>query len=295
MARTRALLPALLALAFPVFAQGLPEKFKDGRAAWEESLAKGDSAPVRKATEALLAQDGPAVNPSDYNAMHAMVATMSLAAQACVLEGAWEDAVAHLQKASQTAADNVAAAEGTFGKIRQQHQDNLKLWRGEVAKLDQRLQVMDAQGGLTSEQIKTRAQIRAQLDEYNNGITQGERSLAEIDSLTAQLRKEQEVYAASQAEWQGFLGKEKAEIAQKGSAQTYVAEKLEQVKGDDAKPLPERLAYARRLLRLDPANGDCRRLVNGLTGKDEATPAPKPAPKKKHKPKPKPDAAAAGN
>lgn len=292
MSQTRALLPALLALAFPVLAQGLPEKFRDARTAWEESLAKGDAAPVRKATEALLAQDGPSVNPSDYNAMHAMVATMSLAAQACVLEGAWEDAVSHLQKAAQAAADNVAAAEGTFGKIRQQHQDNLKLWRAEVAKLEQRQQVMDAQAGLNSEQIKARTQVRAQLEEYNSGITQGERSLAEIDSLTAQLKKEQEVYGASLAEWQGFLAKEKADVSQKGSPQAYVAEKLEQVKGDDAKPLPERLAYARRLQRLDPANADCRRLVAGLTGKDEAPPASKPAPRKKRKPRPKADDAA---
>lgn len=289
MTRVQALLPALLALTLPAFAQNLPEKFRDNRMAWEASLAKGDSAPVRKATEALLAQDGPAVNPSDYNAMHAMVATLSLAAQACVLEGAWEDAVAHLQKATQAATDNVTAAEGTFGKIRQQHQDNLRLWRSEVAKLDQRLQAMDAQGGLTSDQIKTRTQIRAQLDEYNNGIAQGERSLAEIATLTDQLKKEQEVYTASQAEWQGFLAKEKTDIASKGSVQTYVAEKLEQVKGDDAKPLPERLAYARRLLHLDPANGDCRRLVNGLAGKDEEAPAPQPAPRKKRKPKPQAD------
>ena len=285
MSPSRLLLPALLALTLPAFAQNLPERFKSNRQAWEDSLAKGVSAPVRKATETLLAQDGQAVNPSDYNAMHALVATMGLAARACVLEGAWEDAVAHLQKAAQAAADNVTAAEGTFGKIRQQHLENLKLWQGETAKLDQRLRDLDAQGGLTSEQIKTRTQIRAQLDEYRNGITQAEGSLAEIDSLTTQLRKEQEVYAASQAEWQAFLAKEKADLAQKGSTQAYVAEKLEQVKGDDAKPLPERLAYAQRLLHLDPANPDCLRLVRGLTGKDEEVPAPKPAPRKKRKPK----------
>jgi hypothetical protein len=283
MTPARLLLPALLALSFPALAQNLPEKFKDNRQAWEENLAKGVSAPVRKATETLLAQDGPAVNPSDYNAMHAMVAVMSLAARACVLEGAWEDAIVHLQKAAQAAADNLAAAEGTFGKIRQEHQNNLKLWRGEVAKLDQRTQDMDAQGGLTSDQLKTRTQIRAQQDEYRNAIAQSERALTEIDSLAATLKKEQEVYAGSLAEWQGFLAKEKADLARKGTVQAYVAEKLEQVKGDDAKPLPERLAYARRLLHLDPANVDCHRLVNGLTGKDEEAPAPKPAPKKKRK------------
>lgn len=287
MAKAQALLPSLLALSLPLFGQNLPEKFKDNRAAWEENLAKGVSAPVRKATEAVLAQDGPAVNPSDYNAMHAMVAVMSLAARSCVLEGAWEDAVAHLQKAARTAADNVAAAEGTFGRIRHQHDENLKTWRAEAAKLDQRLADMDTLGGLTSDQIKTRTQIRAQLDEYRNAIASSERSLREIDTLTEQLRKEQEVYAASLAEWQGFLAKEKADVARKGSVEAYVADKLEQVKGDDAKPVPERLAYARRLLQLDPENAGCRRLLNGLMGKDEDPRAPKPkakaAPRKKRK------------
>lgn len=287
MTKAPALLPTLLALSLPLLSQNLPEKFKDNRAAWEESLAKGVSAPVRKATEAILLQDGPAVNPSDYNGMHAMVAMMSLAAKSCVLEGAWEDAVGHLQKAYRAASDNVAAAEGTFGRIRKQHEENLKTWRAEVAKLDQRLVDMDTLGGLTSDQIKTRTQIRAQLDEYRNAIGSSERSLKEIDTLTEQLRKEQEVYASSLAEWQGFLSKEKAEITRKGSSQAYVADKLEQVKGDDAKPLPERLAYARRLLRLDPDSGDCRRLVSGLMGKDEEPPAPRPkaAPRKKRKAK----------
>ncbi len=281
MARSTLLLPALLAFALPVCSQSLAEKFGANRAGWEESLAKGVSAPVRKATETILALDGPAVNPSDYNAMHAMVAMMSLAARSCVLEGAWEDAVTHLTKASQAAADNVAAAEGTFGKIRRQHQDSLAAWQSEVNKLETRLKQMDEQGGLTSDQIKTRTQIRVQLEEYRNAIASSERSLRDIDGLTEQIRKEQEVYAASLAQWQGFLAKEKAEIARKGSAAAYVAEKLEQVKGDDAKPLPERLAYARRLLHLDPANHDCQRLVNGLSGKDEEASAPAPEPKKK--------------
>lgn len=280
MSSAKHLLPALLALSLPALSQNLPEKFKDNRTAWEESLAKGVSAPVRKATETILAQDGPSVNPSDYNAMHAMVAMMSLAARSCVLEGAWEDAVAHLEKAARTAQDNIVAADGTFGKIRQQHQDSLETWRAKMAKLDQRSHEMDIQGGLTSDQIKIRTQIRAEQDDLRNAIAQSERSLGEIDKLTGQLKKEQEVYAASLSEWQGFLAKEKAEIARKGSASAYVAEKLEQVRGDDAKPIPERLAYARRLQRLDPANADCRRLVNGLSGKDEEPPPP-PAKRKR--------------
>jgi hypothetical protein len=60
-----------------------------------------------------------------------------------------------------------------------------------------------------------------------------------------------------------------------------VAEKLEQVKADDARPRPERLAYARRLQKLDPANKDVTRLVNGLLGKEEDSEPVKPKKKKK--------------
>ena len=275
------LLPALVCLALPVMGQSLPEKFEKNRTVWEESLARGNAALVRKDTETILAQDGPSVNPSDYNAMHAMVAVMGLAANACVHEGAWEAAVAHLQKATQAATDNAATADGTFTKLRQQHQENLTTWRNDVEKLEQRSRDLDAQGGLTSDQIRTRTQIQAQLEENRNAITQSVASLAEIDRIMAMLKKEQDGYAASLSEWMGFLAKEKADLAHKGSAHAYVAEKLEQVRGDDAKPQVERLTYARRLLVLDPANVECRRLVDGLMGKggDEEPPLP---PKKKH-------------
>jgi hypothetical protein len=268
------LLGALLALSLPAMAQGLPEKFRDNRATWEENLAKGNASPVREATEKLLAQDGTAINPSDYNAMHALVAVRSLAARACVLEGAWEEAVVHLRKASQAASDNVAAAETTYGRIRQQHQDNLRSWHLETNKLEQHLQSLDSQGGLTSAQIQERNQTRAQLEEYNNAIAMSERALRDIDTLTGTLKKEQETYATSLAEWEGFIAKEKADIARLGSNQAYVGEKLEQVRGDDAKPLTERLAYTRRLQHLDPANADCRRLAATLTGRQEEPSAP---------------------
>ena len=266
------LLPVLLTLALPLSAQALPDRFKENRPAWEESLDRGNSAPVRKATEALLQTEGVAVNPSDYNAMHAMVAVMNLAARACVLEGAWEDAVTHLQKAAQSAADNETAAGATFGKLMKQHQDKLTEWREETRKQEQRLKVLDAQAGLTFEQIKLKSQIHSFLDEYRNAIAQSERSLGEIDGLLALLKKEREVYAASLAEWQGFLAKEKADIARTGSPAAYVAEKLDQIKADDARPRSERLAYGRRLQHLDPSNADVTRFVNGLTGKDEPPP-----------------------
>ena len=86
-------LPALLSLVIPLSAQGLPDRFKENRVAWEESLGQGQGTPVRKAADDLLRQEAVAVNPSDYNAMHAMVAVMNLAARACVVEGAWEDAL----------------------------------------------------------------------------------------------------------------------------------------------------------------------------------------------------------
>jgi tetratricopeptide (TPR) repeat protein len=267
-------LPILLSLAIPAVAQGLPDRFKEHRAAWEESLDKGMGAPVRKATEELLQQEGVAVNPSDYNAMHAMVAVRNLAARACVVEGAWEDAIAHLEKASQTASDNVATAQGTFAKLVTQHQDKLKEWREETAQQEKRLQALDAQAGLSADQIKLKAQIHSFLDEHHKAIAQSEKSLKEIDALLTLLKKEQETYAASLTEWQGFLAKERADIARLGTVTAYVTEKLEQVKADDARPRPERLAYGRRLLRLDPSNLECQRFVDGLEGKDDAPQAP---------------------
>ena len=70
-----------------------------------------------------------------------------------------------------------------------------------------------------------------------------------------------------------------------GGTSQYVTGKLEQVKADDARPRPERLTYARRLLKLEPSNKDVIRLVNGLLGKEEE---PEPVkPKKRKKPAPK--------
>ena len=53
------------------------------------------------------------------------------------------------------------------------------------------------------------------------------------------------------------------------------------MKTDDARPKQERLTYARRLQKLDPANKEVLRLVNGLMGKEE-----EPAPVKPKKKKP---------
>ena len=267
-------LPALLTLVLPMSAQALPERFKENRATWEESLEKGNAAPVRKATESLLQAEGVAVNPSDYNAMHAMVAVMNLAARACVQEGAWEDALAHLQKATQTATDNENAATATFSRIVKQHQDKLLEWREATGTQEQRLQALEKQNGLTFDQIKLKGQLRSFLDEYHNAISQSEKSLQEIDSLLTLLRKEREAYAASLSEWQGFIALERSDIARTGSAAAYVAEKLDQVRADDARPRVERLAYGRRLQRLDPGNGEVNRFIGQLLGGAENTSAP---------------------
>jgi hypothetical protein len=248
-------LPVLLALALPVQAQSLPDRFRDNHAAWEESLDKGMGGPVRKAAEELLAQEGVAVNPSDYNAMHALVATRNLAARACVVEGAWEDAIQHLEKASQAATDNAATAEGTFSKLVAEHQEKLKQWREEAAQQEKRLQDLDAQPGLTSDQIKLRGQIKSFLDEHRKAIAQSEKSLKEIDALLTLLQKEQATYATALADWQGFLGKERADITRLGTVTAYVAEKLEQVKADDAGPAPSAWPMAAACCAWTPTTG----------------------------------------
>jgi small-conductance mechanosensitive channel len=276
-------LPTLLALALPLVGQGLPDRFRENHAAWEESLDKGQGVTVRKATEELLRQEAGTVNPSDYNAMHAMVAVQNLAARACVLEGAWEDAILHLEKASQAASDNAATADGTFSKLVAEHQEKLKQWREETAQQEKRLQNLDDQPGLTSDQIKLRGQIKGFLDEHRRAIAQSEKSLREIDALLTLLKKEQDTYTTALAEWKNFLAKERADIARLGTVTAYVTEKLEQVRADDARPRNERLAYGRRLLRLDPTNRDCQRFVDGLEGRLVPAAAQNPTPPKKTK------------
>ena len=272
-------------LAFSLQAQNLSDRFRDGRAAWELALEKGDGASVRKSTEALLQKEGLTVNPSDYNEMHALVAVRNLAARACVLEGAWEDGVAYLEKAAAAATENAANAEATLSRIRKQHDDKLMDWHDNLSKQEARCQELDALTGLTAEQMKLRQDLRKVVDEHRNAIAHSERSLKTIDEVLAQIRKEQQTYEKSLAAWQGFLAKERSDLQQVGGAVKYVAEKLEQVKADDAKPLFERLAYGRRLLRLDPQNAECRRFVEDLLGLEsgEETPARTPAKRKPRK------------
>ncbi|MBI4911610.1 MAG: hypothetical protein HY823_02630 [Acidobacteria bacterium] len=273
--------PAASAPALPV---SLSDRLREGRNGWEQAIQRGDGSFVRRSIETLLDREGTGVNSSDYNEMHAMVALRNLAAQACVVEGAWEDGVGHLQKAAAGAAENASNAEQTLARLRRQHQDKLAEWKEGVAKQEQRLKDLEAQPGLTEAQMRTRNQVRAYLEEHRNAMAHSERALRSMDDILVQLRLDQETYGKSLAEWHGFLAKEKLEIAQAQGQAAYVTGKLAQVKADDARPRFERLAYGRRLLRLDPGNADAKRFVNGLLGIEDETEKPKP-PKRKSQPK----------
>lgn len=272
-------------LVLPLGAQTLSDRFKESYKVWEMTLERGDGAAVRKSAEALLQKEGLTVSRSDYNEMRALVAVLDVSARACVLDGAWEDAVAYLQKASGTAAENTTNTSTTFLKIRKEHEEKLADWRSTVGKLEDKLKGMDAQPGLNQDLLKQRAQIKDVLDEHRNAIAHSEWAIKEIDGLLDRLKADQENDAKSLAAWQEFIAREKQDIEAAGSVPKYVADKLIQVKADESRPRNERLAYARRLLRLDPANKDCRKFVDGLLGLDEApeAPAPKAAPAKRSK------------
>jgi hypothetical protein len=232
----------------------------------------------------MLDREGAAANPSDYNEMHALVGLRNLLAQACVVEGTWEDAVEQLRKATATAELNAANAAQNLGRMRQQHLDKLAEWKESQGKQELRLKELESQPGLTQAQMKSKDQLKSFLAEQRNAVVHSERALKSIDDVLAQLQVDKDTYSKSLAEWQGFLIKEKLEVAQSGSANKYVADKVEQVKADDARPRFERLSYGRRMLRLDPSNPDAKRFVNGLLGIEDVEDE-KPAPKKKAKKK----------
>lgn len=287
MKRHRLLLVAIPLLFWPLDAQTLSDRFRENYKVWEMTLERGDGAAVRKSAETLLQREGLAVSHSDYNEMRALVAVTDMAARACVLDGAWEDAIAHLQKASAVAAENTANTGTTFSKIRKENEQKLAEWKEVVSKAEQRLKDLDSQPGLTQDLIKQKATIKDFLDEHNRAIAHSESSIREIDGLLDRLQKDQETYTKSLTSWQDFLAKEKQEIDQAGSPQKYVTDKLEQVKADEARPRNDRLSYGRRLIRLDPANKDCQKFIDTLLGVEAApeAPTPKPAHSKKAKKK----------
>lgn len=271
------------ALATSLGAQSLTDRFKEVRGPWELQLERGDAPTVRRGVEALLGREGLTVNPSDYNDMHALVALRSLAARACVSEGSWEEAVVHLQKAQAVAEENLHTAEPMLVKTRMEHELKLREFQEAMAKQAPRLKELEEAPGLAQDQIKVRQQLKIFMDEQKAAIAHSERALKDIEGILARLRQTKDSTAKTAADWQAFLVSEKADVSEGGGATRYVAEKLEQVKADDARPRPERLAYARRLQRLDPTNRDVTRLVNSLLGHEEdsePTKARKPARKK---------------
>jgi hypothetical protein len=282
----RPLLLSIPLLVQPLGAQTLSDRFKESYKVWEMTLERGDGAAVRKSTEALLQKEGLVVSRSDYNEMRALVAVLDMAARACVNDGAWEDAVGFLQRANNTATENTTNTGATFSKIRKEHEEKLVEWKEAAAKAEAKLKELDAQPGLTQDLLKQRVTLRDFLDEHHNAIAHSEWSIREIDGLLDRLKQDQESDGRSLAAWQDFLAKEKQELEAAGTVQKYVADKLLQVKADEARPRNERIAYGHRLMRLDPANKDCRRFVDGLLGLEETPENPVPkAPAKKIKPK----------
>lgn len=269
------------ALAANLGAQSLTDRFKEVRGPWELQLERGDAPTVRRGIEALLGREGLTVNPSDYNDMHALAALRSLAARACVAEGSWEDAVAHLQKAQAAAEENLGTAQPLLAKTRMEHELKLREFLDAMDKQAPRLKELEEAPGLSQEQLKLRQQLKIFMDEQKAATAHSERALKDIEAILVRLRQTKDSTAKTAAEWQTFLANEKSEVAEFGGVSRYVAEKLEQVKADDARPQQERLAYARRLQKLDPANKDVARLVNSLLGQDEAPEAARPRPKKK--------------
>ncbi|HNX94092.1 MAG TPA: hypothetical protein PKL14_02935 [Holophaga sp.] len=271
-------------MAASLGAQSLSDRFKENSRIWEMTLDRGDGAAIRRSTDALLHKEGLAVSHSDYNEMRALMAVNQVAARACVLDGAWEDSIAALKKASEVAAENLVNSTQSLTKLRKEHEQYLAEWRDVLAKQEPRLKELNQQldeRGLTQDLSKQREQLRAFIEERRNAITHSEQSLREIDSILARLKEDQDSSAKSLAAWGDFLAKEKQDIAQAASPQKYVGDKLAQVKADEARPRFDRLAYTRRLLRLDPDNAEAQAFVKVLLGGEEAAPAPLPKPNSK--------------
>ncbi|HJU82797.1 MAG TPA: hypothetical protein VJ600_01165 [Holophagaceae bacterium] len=277
------LLPALIAPAIQAqITLNVTDAFKSKKDGWELRLRNGDAEGVRREAESMLSVEGVNVSPTSYSDIHTLVALRSLAARACVEQGAWEDAVAHLQRASSQAGENLVATEATFTKLRAGNEADLKRWKDELATQEPRLQQLEQAPGLTPEQLKLQQQLRAFVAEHKASIADSERKVKDMDDTLAALRQEKTEFEKSLADWQGFVAREKADIDAAGGATAYVAAKVGQVKADDARPVPERLAYANRLRRLDPANKDVHRLVNALLGLPEP-PEDEPKPATKHR------------
>lgn len=270
-----------LLAAVPARAQVFAQSILDKQGAWEQRLKQGDADGVRREAEALLAGDAAAVSPSSYNDIHAVVGLRGLDARACVAAGDWESAADQLAKAAALAASNLETTEATFAKVQADHQAKLKQWQDELGQNQDRLSQMENAAGLTQEQLKLREQLKTFVAEHQTAIQDSQAKLKQMDDTLAALKQEKADYDKSAADWQAFIAKQKLDIDAAGGPRVYVAAKVAQVKADDTKPTPQRLAYARRLARLDPANKDVQRLLNALLGRPQPEEAPRPRRTKK--------------
>ena len=285
MRRIPALFSIVALCAASLGAQSLSDRFKESYKLWDMTLERGDGNSVRRGVDTVLQKEGLSVSHSDYNEMHTLVAVNQMAARACALEGAWEDAVSYLQKADAIAGENLRNTGDSLGKIRKEHEQRLLEWKDNLVKQEPHLKELDEQPGLTKELVLQRTQIRDYIEERRNSITHSEQSIRDIDGILDWLKKDQETSSKALASWQEFISKEKQDIAQAGTVQKFVAEKVDQVKADDARPRFDRLAYTRRLEHLDPSNPECPKFIKVLLGgEDAAEEAPaKPAKRSKKK------------
>ncbi|MDR1841474.1 MAG: hypothetical protein LBQ86_06075 [Holophagales bacterium] len=266
----------------PLTAQGsMSTQWRNLSASWETSLEAGDGKKVRQEAEDILKRYDQQISSSNYNELHAKVAILGIAARGAVLDGDWPGAVSLLLQASTTAQQNHAYTSETLGSLRAQHEAKISEWKESIKPQDEQLRWLKSLDGLRSDQIKQYGEIETFLAEHNNAIANSEQAIKDIDGILSLLRLEEETCARSLTEWNGFLSKERLDIQGLGSQKRYVTEKLAQVKGDANRPRFERIAYARRLLRLDPTNGDCQGFLNSVLGiKAPQSPRP-PATKKK--------------
>jgi competence protein ComGF len=242
----------------PVAAQSLHSQLSSLREGWEESLDAGDGQKVRQAAEDLLKSYEPQISPSNYNDQHAKVGLLGFAARGAVLDGDWPGAVSLLTQASATAQANLAATSQNLGNLRKQHETKISEWKQAMLPAEERLKWLKDQPGLRSEEIKEYTDLETFLAEHQSVISSSEQSIADIDDILSQLKAEDVASTRSLAEWSAFLQRERTEVQELGSPQRYVAEKLAQITTQGGRTRFERISYARRLLRLDADNEQCK-------------------------------------
>jgi hypothetical protein len=260
-------------LCAPAGAQGLPAQLGKLGPSWETRLAAGDGQKVRQEAEALLNRPDIAILESSYMDQHAKVGVLGFAARGAVLEGDWQGAVSLLTQAAAAAKVNYAATSATMLGLRGQHEAKIVEWKDLMVPREEQLNSLRELPGLRSEQIRQYSELETFLSEHRNAIASSEQSIRDIDDILSLLKTEEETNSRSLGEWSGFLARESAEIQELGSAQRYVTEKLAQVAGNDRMSRFERVSFAMRLQRLDPANAAVKGFLNSLLGAKKPEPA----------------------